>query len=82
MSVAVDDVTEAALGLPEYQRASLASTLLGSLDDPADDPAEVHAAWTDQIGSRLDDLISGRVKGLSLEQMKASSAAALAAARR
>jgi len=79
MSVAVDEVTEAALTLPGHQRAVLANTLLESLDDTVDDPTEVNAAWTSEIGSRLDDLISGRVRGVSLEEMKASIAAALAA---
>ena len=38
-------------------------------------------AWTSEIGSRLDDLISGRVKGVSLEEMNARIDAALAARR-
>ncbi|MCL2471772.1 MAG: addiction module protein, partial [Propionibacteriaceae bacterium] len=64
-----------------HDRAALANAMLESLDGDCDDPAEVNAAWTKEIGSRLDDLISGRVQGVSLDQMKASSAAALAAAR-
>ena len=67
--------------LPQHDRAALANAMLESLDSDWDDPAEVNTAWTKEIGSRLDDLISGRVQGVSLDQMKASSAAALAAAR-
>jgi len=68
--------------LPQHDRAALANAMLESLDSDWDDPAEVNTTWTKEIGSRLDDLISGRVQGVSLDQMKASSAAALAAARR
>lgn len=81
MGVAVADVTEVALTLSECDRAALANTLLESLGDPADDPAEAEMAWTSEIGSRLDDLISGRVKGVSLEEMNARIDAALAARR-
>ena len=82
MSVAVADVRQVALTLPEHDRAALAESLLESLDYPVDDPAEVEAAWTGEVGSRLDDLISGRVKGVSLEEMNAQIDAALAARRR
>ena len=81
MSVAVADVTEMALMLPECERAALAETLLKSLDNPADDPGDVEAAWTSEIGSRLDDLISGRVQGVSLAEVNARIDSALAARR-
>jgi len=82
MTIAVDEIIEMARTLPEHDRSVLASAMLESLDDDTDTTEEVHAAWTKEIGSRLDDLISGRVQGLSLEQMKARSAAALASVRR
>jgi len=82
MSVAVADVRQVALTLPEHDRAALAESLLESLDYLADDPAEVEAAWTGEVGTRLDDLINGRVKGVSLEEMNAQIDAALAARRR
>ena len=82
MSAAVDEITEAALTLPELQRAALANTLLASLDEHTDGPAEVKAAWTGEIRSRVDDLISGRVKGVPLDEVKALLAADRAARRR
>ena len=82
MSIAVDQITRAALGLSEYQRAALVGTLLDSLDEPAADQAGVDAAWTGEIRSRVDDIMSGRVQTLSREQVNARVAASLAAVRR
>ena len=46
-----------ALKLPKSARASLASSLLDSLDREVDEDAE--QAWTDEIARRLKDLDSG-----------------------
>ncbi|MGL4744987.1 MAG: addiction module protein [Dermatophilaceae bacterium] len=56
------------------QRALVASALLASLDDPVD-PAEVHDAWTAEIASRVDDVVSGRVPTISRDDVSAQLAA-------
>lgn len=63
-----------ALALPVEERAKVASALLASLDDPADDPAEVQAVWMAEIRSRIDDLRSGRVRTIPLGQIRAELA--------
>jgi putative addiction module component (TIGR02574 family) len=49
-----------ALGLPEEERAALASELLDSLDSEVD--ADAEAAWAAEIRARIDDIESGRAK--------------------
>lgn len=63
MTAGVDEITQLALTLPVDQRAQVANALLASLDDAAD-PADVHEAWTAEIESRVDDIVSGRVQGI------------------
>jgi putative addiction module component (TIGR02574 family) len=74
MAARFEEITQVALALPLDERAKVASALLASLDEPADDPAEVHAAWTAEIRSRIDDIRSGRVQAIPLEQIKAELA--------
>ena len=74
MTVDVGEITQAALSLPEHDRAVLAGTLLDSLDAPAEDPAEIQAAWTSEIRSRVDDILTGRVETISYLQIKAEVA--------
>ncbi|MCL2481831.1 MAG: addiction module protein [Propionibacteriaceae bacterium] len=81
MSVAVGDVTEAALAMSERQRAALADALLDSLDGHIGPQANVDDAWTTEIRSRVDDIVAGRVQTLSREQVDARVAASLATRR-
>jgi putative addiction module component (TIGR02574 family) len=69
MSAGFDEITQLALTLPVDQRAQVASALLASLDDPADS-AEVHQAWTAELQSRVDDIVSGRVQTIPHEEVK------------
>jgi putative addiction module component (TIGR02574 family) len=57
-----------ALALPAEERADLASTLIDSLDATVDE--NVEAAWQEEISRRMDDLDSGRVKPVSLEEFR------------
>lgn len=82
MATGVEEITQAALTLTERERAALASALLESLDEPAQNPGEVQEAWTAEIGSRVDELVSGRVKTVPLAEVKAHLAADRAARRR
>lgn len=74
MTAGMEEVTHLALTLPAAQRAQVANALLASLDDVAD-PAEVHSAWTAEIGSRVEDILSGRVQTVSRDDVRAQLAA-------
>ena len=69
MSMALEDVTRAAIGLPRHQRLSLACLLI-ELDEPGPD-ADVEAAWEAEIAARLRAVREGRVKGIPYEQVLA-----------
>ena len=69
MAAGMDEITQLALTLPVDQRAQVANALLASLDELAD-PAEVHEAWTAEIKSRVDDIVSGRVQTIHHEEVK------------
>ena len=78
MNLATDEITRAAMAMPDRQRAALADALWESLDDQAD----VNAAWTGEISSRVDDIVNGRVQLLTREEVDARVAASLAAVHR
>jgi putative addiction module component (TIGR02574 family) len=63
MTRPADPVTEAALRLPESERADLAARLIDSLDPTRDD--DVESAWDREVLGRLDDLDQGRVRPVS-----------------
>lgn len=81
MTAGIDEITQLALTLPVDQRAQVARALLASLDDPAD-PSEIHEAWTSEITSRVDDIVSGRVKTIPRAEVSAQLAADRAARQR
>jgi putative addiction module component (TIGR02574 family) len=56
------DVRALALDLPAEERARLAHELIVSLDADTDDPAEVQAAWLQEVESRLQDIDDGTVE--------------------
>lgn len=60
-----DDVLRTALHLPPEERADLAHRLWESLEDGAeDDPSLVKAEWEVEILRRVDELRTGKVKGI------------------
>ena len=63
-----NDLLKKALNLPVAERAELAGSLIESLDE-ADDES-VKAAWDEEITRRMEDLDSGRVKPVSLEEAR------------
>jgi putative addiction module component (TIGR02574 family) len=69
MSMALEDVTREAIGLPRHQRLSLARLLI-ELDDPGPD-VEVEAAWEAEIQARVRAVKEGRVEGIPYEQVLA-----------
>lgn len=77
----IDEITQLALTLPESERAEVAGRLLASLDDVADS-GEVHQAWTSEIKSRVDDIVSGRVQTIPRDDVRKQLAADRAARNR
>jgi putative addiction module component (TIGR02574 family) len=65
---------EKALALPVAERAELAGSLIESLDSTED--ASVASAWDAEIVRRMEELDSGKVKPVSLQdaQRRLSSA--------
>jgi putative addiction module component (TIGR02574 family) len=68
MTPLASQVYEAAMALPEEERAELASRLLDSL--PRDTPSQLHSAWGDELRRRLAQVDSGEVTPLSWEEVK------------
>ena len=68
MTTDFEAITAAALALPEGQRADLLCRLMDSLDDPPD--ADVEQAWDAEIARRLEDVRSGKEKGIPWEEAR------------
>jgi len=60
MSPDVSELLKKALALPPEARAALAGSLLESLDDTVD--PSVEEAWKHEIGRRIEEIDSGKVK--------------------
>jgi putative addiction module component (TIGR02574 family) len=70
MSPSAKRVLEDALALPEDARTDLLEALIESLEPPAESPAEVEAAWTDEIARRLKDVETGAVKPIPWDEAR------------
>jgi putative addiction module component (TIGR02574 family) len=68
MSQEASDLLKKALNLPVAERAELAGSLIESLDEADDESAQV--AWDAEIIRRMEDLNSGKVKPVSLEEAR------------
>ena len=68
MSTDVREITAAALALSEEEREALVARLVESLDGPPD--ADVERAWADEIARRLEDVRSGKEKGIPWEEAR------------
>lgn len=77
MSMSASEFYEAGLALPPSVRKDLALRLLESIE-VADDES-IEEAWTGEISSRVDDIISGKVQTIPGEQVFADLAARRAA---
>lgn len=67
MSVNESEAFEAGMALPADARRRLAIRLLESVDDA--EAASVDEAWTSEISSRVDDLLSGKVQTIPGEDV-------------
>jgi len=68
MSREAADLLKKALTLPVSERADLAGSLIESLDDAEDE--SVAAAWDKEIARRMEEVDSGKVKPVSLEDAR------------
>jgi putative addiction module component (TIGR02574 family) len=67
MSNSPSEVRSAALSMKPKERAKLAEQLLASLDGP--ERNEIDAAWAEEIERRIDEMESGKVKGIPAEEV-------------
>jgi putative addiction module component (TIGR02574 family) len=77
-----EEVRQIAFELPEDQRILLASSLWEAIDSGTDDAATVEAAWDGEIKRRLDEIDSGAVELVPLEDVLARMDARIQAKRR
>lgn len=67
MSLSASEFYEAGMNLPPSVRKDVALRLLESLE--VSDDESVDGAWTAEIGSRVDDLLSGKVQAIPGEEV-------------
>ena len=75
------ELIEAGRELTPAERIELASELLASVDDGDENQATVDAAWAAEVGSRVDDLLTGKVNTIPFSETYARLSAKIAAAR-
>jgi putative addiction module component (TIGR02574 family) len=81
MTQEVSEILKKALALPPEARASIAGSLLESLNDsPADEGIE--AAWSEEIKRRIGEIDSGKVQMIPYEEVRRRLAARLSDASR
>ena len=77
MPKTLTEVTRDAADLPVSERLKLARILLDLSDPATESPDDVQNAWDQEIERRLQELRSGKVKGVPLEEVKAKIEARL-----
>jgi putative addiction module component (TIGR02574 family) len=71
VAMTADTIEDAALHLPEQQRAQLAHKLLLSLD--TQDENEIAVAWRDEVQRRAADLDNGVATLISADAVRAAA---------
>jgi putative addiction module component (TIGR02574 family) len=70
MKATLEQVAEEALSLSLPDRFALTRILIQTLDpSPAEDAAEVEKAWQVEVEKRVDEILSGRIKGIPAEEV-------------
>lgn len=84
MSMNVEEVEQALLALDEHDRVAVIHRGLRSLDteDANVDQAEVDAAWRSELRRRIDDVESGKVELVDVDESHAQLRTELAARRK
>jgi len=78
MSPRAQELLREALALPLKERADVAAQLLASLDEAAAvDPAEVEAAWAEEIERRARRVIAGETTGIPWDDVRRRAEAEL-----
>ncbi len=78
MSPRAQELFREVMALSVKERADLAAELLASLDEAAaEDPAEVEAAWAEEIERRARRVVSGESVGLPWDEVRRRAKAAL-----
>jgi putative addiction module component (TIGR02574 family) len=77
MPKTLTEVTRDAADLPPPERLKLARILLDLSEAATESPEDVQNAWDQEIERRLQELRSGKVKGVPLEEVKAKIEARL-----
>lgn len=77
MSLSASEFYEAGLALPPSVRRDLALRLLESIE--VVDDVSIQKAWTEELSSRVDDVVTGKVVTVPGEQVFADIAARRAA---
>ena len=72
MSLSASEFYEAGLALPPSVRKDVALRLLESIE--VADQESIDQAWTTEIGSRVNDIVSGKVETIPGEQVFAELA--------
>lgn len=73
MPLSASELYEAGLALPPSVRKDVALRLLHSIE--VAEQESVDQAWSTEIGSRVDDILSGKVEAIPGEQVFADVAA-------
>ena len=68
MTPTLDTVYQAAMALPEEQRAELADRLLGTLSP--DVPSQLHPAWRTELKRRSAQVDSGEVTPIPWDEVR------------
>ena len=78
MALKADEVDEAGLELSRAERAVVAHRLLASLYlEQGADQREVDQVWQAEFGTRVDDILNGKVQLGSFEETRAKAQALL-----
>ena len=78
MSPRAQELLREVLALPVKERADVAAQLLASLDDAAaTDPAEVEAAWAEEIERRARRVMAGETAGIPWDDVRRRAEAEL-----
>jgi len=75
MTQEVSELLKKALALPPEARATLAGSLLESLDEAVDESAE--GEWNNEIARRIGELDSGKVKPIPWAEARRQISAVL-----
>ena len=68
MTQEADDLLKKALTLPPNERATLAGSLIDSLEE--EDEGSVQDAWDDEIARRIEELDSGKAETISWDEVR------------